>query len=102
MCLGGAFLGACSLVNEGDELKGKAALLSPPSKVEITLKVSGALERLGGSVGGASDFGSGHDLSVRGFEPCIGLHVVSAEPAWDSHSPLSLILPHLRARSPSK
>ena len=31
------------------------------------------------------DFGSGHDLTVRGFEP---------EPAWDSLSPdLSLLLP---------
>ena len=25
--------------------------------------------RLGGSVGEASDFGSGHDLTVHGFEP---------------------------------
>ena len=28
---------------------------------------------LGGSVGGASDFGSGHDLAVCEFEPRVGL-----------------------------
>ena len=28
---------------------------------------------LGGPVGGASDFGSGHHLTVRGFEPRVGL-----------------------------
>ena len=31
-------------------------------------------------------FGSGHDLTVCGFEPRIGLHANSAEPAWDSLS----------------
>ena len=35
---------------------------------------------LGGSVGQASDFGSGHDLAVRGFEPRVGLWAVSSEP----------------------
>ena len=35
------------------------------------------------------DFSSGHDLAVRGFEPHVGLHTDSAEPAWDS-LPLSL------------
>ena len=38
--------------------------------------------------------GSGHDLTVRGFEPQVKPHVVlradSAEPAWD---PLSLPFP---------
>ena len=33
------------------------------------------------------DFGSGHGLMVPGFEPLIGLHADSAEPAWDSFSP---------------
>ena len=37
------------------------------------------------------DFGSGHDLTVRGFEPCIGLCTDSTEAAWDSLSrPLCL------------
>ena len=36
--------------------------------------------RLGGSVGGASDFGSGHDLMVWGFEPRVGLCADSSEP----------------------
>ena len=36
------------------------------------------------------DFGSGHDLTVRGFEPHISLRTDSEEPAWDSFSlPLS-------------
>ena len=34
-----------------------------------------------------SDFGSGHDLTVREFKPCIGLCAVSAEPASDPLSP---------------
>ena len=32
------------------------------------------------------DFGSGDDLTVRGFEPRVGLCADSAEPAWDSLS----------------
>ena len=37
------------------------------------------------------DFGSGHDLVVRGFKPRVGLCIGSSEPAWDSLS-LSLLL----------
>ena len=36
--------------------------------------------RLGGSVGWASDFGSGHDLAVPEFEPCTRLCADSLEP----------------------
>ena len=36
--------------------------------------------RLGGSVSWASNFGSGHDLAVRGFEPHVGLRADSSEP----------------------
>ena len=43
--------------------------------------------RLGGSVGQASAFGSGHDLMVRGFKPHRGLSAVRAEPASDLLSP---------------
>ena len=32
-------------------------------------------------------FGSGHDLTVCGFEPRVGLCAGSVEPAWDSLSP---------------
>ena len=32
------------------------------------------------------DFGSGHNLMVREFKPCVGLYADSAEPAWDSLS----------------
>ena len=42
------------------------------------------------------DFSSGHDLTVREFQPRVGLCADSAEPAWDSlcpsPSPLSLSL----------
>ena len=38
------------------------------------------------------DFGSGHDLTVCGFWPCVGLYANSAKPAWDSLS-LSLSVP---------
>ena len=39
-------------------------------------------------------FDSGHDLTVRGFEPHLGLCVDGMEPAWDSLSlPFSLPLP---------
>ena len=55
----------------------------------------GVAGRLGGSVGPASDFGSGHDLTVYGFEPHIGLCALSEERALDSLSPRSLPLPHL-------
>ena len=34
----------------------------------------------GGSVGEASDFDSGHDLTVPGFEPLVGLCAGSSEP----------------------
>ena len=32
------------------------------------------------------DFGSDHDLKVRGFEPHVRLHAAGVEPAWDSVS----------------
>ena len=38
--------------------------------------------RLGGSVGWASDFGSGHDLAVCEFEPLIGLCADLLLRAW--------------------
>ena len=40
------------------------------------------------------DFSSGHDLTVHGFETCVGLCADSAEPGWDSVS-LSLSAPPL-------
>ena len=40
--------------------------------------ISGA-GRLGGSVGWAADFGSGHDLPVCGLEPRVGLCADSSE-----------------------
>ena len=54
------------------------------------------LGRLGGSDGWASDFSSGHDLTVREFRPCVELCADSSEPgaASDSVSP-SLSAPSL-------
>ena len=53
------------------------------------LKSKTTLGRLGDSVDEASDFGSGHDFTVREFEPCIGICADSSEPraASDSVSP---------------
>ena len=50
------------------------------------------LGRLGGSVGRASDLGSGHDLAVLRFEPRVGLCADSSEPGacFGSCVPLSL------------
>ena len=53
----------------------------------------------------ALDFGSGHDLTVGGIEPCIGLRSDRMEPAWDFLSlsaPLLLILSPSFSLSPSK
>ena len=53
--------------------------------------------RLGGSVGGASDLSSGHDLTVREFGPASGSvrTAQSLYPASDSVSPsLSALPPH--------
>ena len=43
------------------------------------------------------DFGSGHGLTVREFEPHIGLLSDSVEAAWDSFSPPSLFAPPVHA-----
>ena len=58
---------------------------------------------LGGSVIQASDFGSGHDLEVRGFGPHVGLCADSAELPWDSLSlSLSVLAPPVLSVSFSK
>ena len=44
------------------------------------VRMKGTTGRLGGSVGEASDFSSGHNLAVRGFESCVGLCADSSEP----------------------
>ena len=46
-------------------------------------------------------FCSGHDLTVRVFEPHVGLWAHSAEPAWDSLFP-SLSVPPLLDLSQNK
>ena len=50
----------------------------------------------------ALDFGHGHDLMVRQFEPCIRLCADNAEPLWDFSLPLSLSAPLQLALSFSK
>ena len=45
----------------------------------LTSTAYSLLGHLGGSVGWASNFGSGHDLTVCGFEPYIGLYADSSE-----------------------
>ena len=49
--------------------------------------------RLGGAVGEASDFSSGHDLAVRGFEPRVGLRADSSEPGARFRFCVSVSLP---------
>ena len=59
--------------------------------------------RLGGSVGWAVDFGSGHDLAVPEFEPLVGLCADSSEPgacfrlyvSFSAPPPFMLCLSHL-------
>ena len=46
-------------------------------------------------------FGSGHDLTVSGFGPHVGLHADSMETSWDSLSP-SLSVPPLLSLSQNK
>ena len=72
-----------------------AGRVLPPDNPAATTAIYGALfpdqkshltqqrlasGRLGGPVGEASDFGSGRDLTVRGFEPRVGLCADSSEP----------------------
>ena len=61
-------------------------------------------ERLGGSVGKASDFSSGHGLTVHEFEPHVGLCADSSEPGacFGFHRSLSLSLPLPCSRSLSQ
>ena len=49
----------------------------------------------GGSLGSASDFGSGHGLEVCEFEPHVGLAAVSMEPTSNPLSPCLSALPLL-------
>ena len=48
--------------------------------MSLWFKGAGDSRRQGGSVGGASDFGSGHDLTGCGFEPRVGLCADSSDP----------------------
>ena len=63
----------------------------------IFVKILAFVGGLGGSVGWASNFSSGHDVTVREFEPCIGLCVdrQSLERASDSVSPSLSAFPWL-------
>ena len=71
-------------------------------KVIIFLKnCVSILGRLDGSVGSASDFGSGHDLVVHEFESRIGLTAVG-QSFFGSSVPLSLCPSSARVLSVSK
>ena len=62
-------------------------------KIRNKFKSLSSLGCLGGSVGGACDFSSGHDLAVRRFELYIRLCADSSEPAWILPLSISLSLP---------
>ena len=65
------------------------------SEYYLALKRKEIVGHLGGSAGQVSNFGSGHDLTVHGFEPRIKLCADSLEPALDSVSPSLSALPPL-------
>ena len=48
--------------------------------LSVPVRNAESLGRPGGSVSYVSDFGSGHDLPVRGFEPRVRLRADSSEP----------------------
>ena len=58
----------------------------------ISNEMNKFLGRLGGSVGWASDFDSGHDLTFREFEPHVGLCADSPEPGARFRFCVSLFL----------
>ena len=57
---------------------------------------------LGGSVGWMSDFGSGHDLMIREFEPHIRLSAVKCEACFGSSVPFTFCTSPARALFLSK
>ena len=90
---------------ESSVLLGVHLAASGESRKKKETQRSKADGHLGGSVSEASDFGSGHDLVVREFEPSVGLCADSSEPgaASESVSPsFSLCSSPACALSPSK
>ena len=55
--------------------------------MDVHNKYMSKIGHLGGSVGWASDLGSGRDLAVCEFKPHTGLTAVGTEPASDPLSP---------------
>ena len=58
-----------------------------PMKYYSAIKQSEIFGHLDGSVGEASDFNLGHDLTVHEFKPCLALSAVGTELALDPLSP---------------
>ena len=75
-----------------------SSIFLPASILTISTRKWWFMGHLGGSVGWASNFGSGHDLMVCGFDPGVGLRADSSEPGWSLFQILclllSLLLPH--------
>ena len=72
--------------------------MASTSLTDVNVKKTGLLGHLGGSVGEASVFGSGHDLRVLGLSPALG-SLFSAQSVSPSPSALP---PHILARSLSQ
>ena len=71
------------------------------TKIPHSFKINLLQGCLGGSVGWVSDLGSGHDLAVCEFKPCVGLCADSLDPGacfWFCVSPLGPP-PHSRSVS---
>ena len=65
---------ACSIPGTNSHL----GAIQKPTQSHL-IKTKDILGRLGSSVGEASDFGSGHAITVGGFEPRFGLCADSSE-----------------------
>ena len=68
-----------------NERRGERARLRFEDTTWLALKM-----KKGGSVGWASNFGSGHDLTIREFEPHVRLAAISTEPTLDSFPAVSV------------
>ena len=79
-----------AFIRHHQETDGHGSALGGTRAPSLFSEIGNSRGRPGGSAGEASDFGSGHDLAVREFEPCVrgsGLTARSLEPASDSVSP---------------
>ena len=86
----GIFLGVMKIVLELDSGDGDGCITIIVNGLKVTAWGTWVAQSVKHLI---LDFGSGHDLMVREFKPCIGLCTDGVEPAWDSLSHLSASTP---------